>query len=244
MTLYRGFTLNIKNMLTYKQRALINEFVDFFKFRKVIKGQRCYIDKTAQFIGKECVVLGNNVCIGMNANININGNREDKIKRLFIGDNSYIGRNFFVSTGKIVKIGDYFMASPNCSLIGQDHNISNPFFSYLNSKMELTKEIIIEDNVWLGDNVTVVGNVKIGRGSIIGAKSLVNKDIPPFSIAVGNPCKVIKRFDFAAKKWVRAEDFNGEKLIPSKEEYVKIVRENSGNPDMPIIAATNRFGGI
>lgn len=61
-------------------------------------------------------------------------------------------------------------------------------------KGQYTKEVIIEDNVWLGLNVVVLKGVIIGSGSIIGANSVVTKSIPKNSIAAGNPCKVIKHF--------------------------------------------------
>ena len=58
--------------------------------------------------------------------------------------------------------------------------------------LEKANPITLEDNVWLGGDVTILPGVTIGEGSIIGAKSLVNKDIPPNVIAVGNPCKIIR----------------------------------------------------
>ena len=61
--------------------------------------------------------------------------------------------------------------------------------------------MIIEDNVWLGDNVTVLPGVTIGRGSIIGSNAVVSKSIPPYSIAVGIPARVIKRWDEETKSW-------------------------------------------
>lgn len=57
----------------------------------------------------------------------------------------------------------------------------------------ISKSVSIEDDVWLGYNVTVLPGVTIGKGSVIGAGSVVCSDIPPYSIAVGNPAKVIKR---------------------------------------------------
>ena len=53
--------------------------------------------------------------------------------------------------------------------------------------------IIIEDDCWLGSHVTVTKGVRIGKGSVIGANSVVTKDIPPYSVAVGTPAKVIKK---------------------------------------------------
>jgi acetyltransferase-like isoleucine patch superfamily enzyme len=57
----------------------------------------------------------------------------------------------------------------------------------------ISKEVVIEDDVWLGYNVIVLPGVTIGKGSVIGAGSVVSKDIPPYSIAIGNPARVIKK---------------------------------------------------
>lgn len=55
--------------------------------------------------------------------------------------------------------------------------------------------IIIDDNVWIGEMSCMLGNVYIGQGSIIGANSVVTKDIPPYSLAVGSPAKVVKQIN-------------------------------------------------
>ena len=64
------------------------------------------------------------------------------------------------------------------------------------------KEVYIGDGSWLGENVCVIG-ASIGKHCVIGANSVVTKDIPDYSIAVGSPAKVIKQFDFKENKWVR-----------------------------------------
>ena len=61
--------------------------------------------------------------------------------------------------------------------------------------------VIIKKNVWLGEHVSVLMGVTIGEGSIIGANSVVSKDIPAYTIAVGVPAKVIKKFNFEIQKW-------------------------------------------
>lgn len=241
--------MKIKSYLSYNtpysMRTRISQIRSLFSTSKIEKGRHCYIDKSAEIIGKDSVKFGDNVCIGMNCNININGSRDDGVKRLIIGNNSYIGRETFISTGKLISIGEFFFGGPHCSIIGVNHVFSNPIFSYLLGECTLDKEIIIEDNVWLGDNVSLIGNVKIGRGSIIGAKTLVTKDIPPFSIAIGNPCKIYKRFDFTKNEWVSPEQLSADNKIPSLEEYKELLHKN--NPqiiDMPIVALTNRYGGF
>jgi len=68
---------------------------------------------------------------------------------------------------------------------------------------EETRQVVIGENVWLGSNVAVLLGVKIGNNSVIGAGSIVVDDIPPYSVAVGNPAKVIKRYNFDTKLWDR-----------------------------------------
>jgi lipopolysaccharide O-acetyltransferase len=61
--------------------------------------------------------------------------------------------------------------------------------------------VAIEDNVWLGEFVSVLPGVTIGKGSIVGANSVVSKNLPPYVIAVGTPAKPIKKFNFETNKW-------------------------------------------
>ena len=63
------------------------------------------------------------------------------------------------------------------------------------------KEVLIGEGAWLGENVCVIG-ASIGKNSVIGANSVVMKDIPDFCVAVGIPARVIKKFDFATQEWV------------------------------------------
>ena len=64
-------------------------------------------------------------------------------------------------------------------------------------------KVIIGNNVWIGEGAAILSGVKIGEGSIIGTNSVVLKDIPPNSIAVGSPAKVIKKYDFDKKEWIK-----------------------------------------
>ena len=113
-----------------------------------------------------------------------------------IGQEVFINKDTTISatSGKIT-IGDYCMIANNCNLIATNHgyldNIKPMFIQDVYGG-----PITLEEDVWLGANVVVCPNVKIGRGAIIGANSVVTKDIEPFSIAGGIPAKHIKyRFD-------------------------------------------------
>jgi acetyltransferase-like isoleucine patch superfamily enzyme len=66
-----------------------------------------------------------------------------------------------------------------------------------------TAPIIVEDECWIGANAVITAGVTIGKHSVVAAGAVVTKDIPPFSVAVGNPARVIKQYDFERKEWVR-----------------------------------------
>ena len=114
------------------------------------------------------------------------------------GKNCYANFSFTVLDCAPVTIGDNVLFGPNCSLYTPVH----PFLPeeraiYKDENGDYTdneyaKEITIGSDCWICGNVTILGGVHIGEGCIIGAGSLVNKDIPPHSLAAGNPCKVIR----------------------------------------------------
>jgi lipopolysaccharide O-acetyltransferase len=62
--------------------------------------------------------------------------------------------------------------------------------------------VVIEDDVWIGEQVCILPGVRVGKGAIVGAGAIVTKSLPPYTIAVGAPAKVIKRFDFDANAWL------------------------------------------
>jgi acetyltransferase-like isoleucine patch superfamily enzyme len=107
-----------------------------------------------------------------------------------LGKNFYANYNFLILDAAKVKIGDHVMIGPNVSLICVNHPIDKDFRA---EGYEISKEIIIEDHVWIGANVNVNPGVTIGANSIIGSGSVVTKNIPENVIAVGNPCKVLRQ---------------------------------------------------
>lgn len=111
------------------------------------------------------------------------------------GYNIEVGKNFFANYNLVildtskVKFGDYAFIGPNCSFYPPQHPLDA---ETRNTYLEYSKPITVGNNVWLGGSVTVLGGVTIGDNCVIGAGSVVTKSIPPNSVAVGNPCKVIK----------------------------------------------------
>lgn len=112
-----------------------------------------------------------------------------------VGDASIeIGDNFYLNVGchilGEIKIGDDVIIGPKTVMWGRDHGTLRN--ELIRTQPHIKETIIIGNDVWIGANVTILKGVHIGDGAVIGAGSIVVKDIPAYSIAVGNPAQVVK----------------------------------------------------
>ena len=107
-----------------------------------------------------------------------------------IGEGSFLNHNIYLMDCAKIKIGKKCFIGPNCGFYTAIHPM---LVEQRNEGLEMAKPITLGDNIWIGADVTILPGVKIGAGSVIGAKSLVSKDIPAGVLAYGNPCRVIKR---------------------------------------------------
>lgn len=213
----------------------------FLKAYFITRYRGVYLGKNIQIIGLDNVEIGKGTTLGDYLWINVN--KRDKKKSVHIGEYSNIGRNNFINVGDELTIGDYFLSSCYCSIIGASHQYNDPFTPYLVSGITLGQGIYIGTNVFMGAHSMVVGHVKIGFGSIIGAGALVNKDIPPLSIVVGNPARVIRRYSPVQRKWVNADELI-ETDIMHEDEYLNMIKRKHPRISSAYHAATERMGWL
>lgn len=109
--------------------------------------------------------------------------------QIFLGKQVYFNFNCVVLDVAPVTVGDHVMVGPGVQLLTASHPLSAA--ERMTGK-ELGLPIVIEDRVWLGGNVVVCPGVRIGQGSVIGAGSVVTRDVPAGVFAAGNPCRVIR----------------------------------------------------
>ncbi len=109
-----------------------------------------------------------------------------------IGENFYSNHNLIILDGAKVKFGSHVFIGPNCGFYTAGHPLKA---DERNKGLEFAKPITVGNNVWFGGNVTVLPGVTIGDNAVIGAGSVVSKDIPANVVAIGNPVKIIKEIN-------------------------------------------------
>ena len=131
---------------------------------------------------------------------------EDDKPTLYFGDNFQMNDYVHITARESVKIGNNVLLASkiyisDCShgSYSGDENDSNPELVPHNRPL-FSKPVAIGDNVWLGEFVSVLPGVTIGKGTIVGANSVVSKSLPDYVIAVGSPAKPIKKFNFEINK--------------------------------------------
>lgn len=118
----------------------------------------------------------------------------------------HIGNNSRIGMGNVVigpvTIGNNVILAQNIVMSGLNHNYTNVTIPiYLQG--ETVAAIIIEDDCWIGANVVITAGVTIGKHSVIAGGAVVTKNVPPYSVAVGNPAKVIKHYNADTGGWER-----------------------------------------
>ena len=121
-----------------------------------------------------------------------------------VGENSFIGPYTCVAGPGHIRIGKDCLIAAHSGIFANNHQFADPTHRIVDQGLT-SKGITIEDDCWLGAGVKVLDGVTIGRGSVIGAGAVVTKDIPPFSVAVGVPAKVISHRDSVHKHLAEAE---------------------------------------
>lgn len=169
------------------------------------EGSRCYFNPKFNRTNRKCIQIGTKSLIQAGFTF------EDEGGKVTIGDNVYIGDANFISrcgitVGNNVTMawGIYIYDHDAHSVIWEERKYDNErcYHDYIHHDQNLnyskdwsvvkTKEIIIENNVWIGFDSLILKGVTIGEGAVVAAKSVVTKDVPSYTLVAGNPAQIIK----------------------------------------------------
>ena len=158
--------------------------------------------------GRNFIDFGRNLTIGRNSRIEVYELQNSKNRPLLkFGKNVQLNDFVHITVMGTVEIGDNTLIASKVYISDCSHGIysgtendTNPQIAPIERQYKIGS-VKIGKNVWIGEFVSILPNVEIGDGVIIGTMSVVNKSIPPYCIAVGCPAKIIKRFNFSYNKW-------------------------------------------
>ena len=170
-------------------KAVVKSFIGKVHAKRfqVQAGKNVYIGKHCALKGKSNIVLDDGVTVRPYAQIWSGGGT------VRIGRGSEIGERFRISIANSLEIGEKVLLSPNVYITDCDHEYRNIDVPVIEQGIvQKGQAVSIGDGSYIGINTVIVGNVKIGKHCVIGANSVVTKDVPDYSVAVGIPARVIK----------------------------------------------------
>lgn len=186
-------------------RRIFNDIIHFSNVSRFGKfGKESFIQKPLRINGSKSIYIGNHVFIQYKTWLASEPLTGEKKSKLVIEDGCTIGHfNHIYATKSIILHKDVLTADKVC--------ISDNMHGYDNISIPIKKQPIIQkgtveigEGSWLGENVCVIG-AHIGKHCVIGANSVVTRNIPDYCVAVGAPAIVIKRFDFERNLWRRTD---------------------------------------
>lgn len=196
MKIIKSILRFIKNVLLFRR-----EYLPGYKTKFLLFGKHSIIHYPSNIPNKECVSIGENSTILSGSRIQVYNSLTGLSANVTIGNNCYIGTNFSILAGANVVIENEVLIASNVLITSEDHGM-NPEseIPYMNQPL-ICKEVRVGEGTWIGEKVSVLPGVRIGRKCIIGTNAVVTKDVPDYSIVAGIPARVIKTYNFNKHMW-------------------------------------------
>jgi acetyltransferase-like isoleucine patch superfamily enzyme len=190
--------LNRLSMLKYK---LVNQLIYQSSFKEMGKGS--LIIKPMLIQNPQHIKIGDNVFIRNGARIETYTTSNDRIPELIIGNNTNIEQNVHIICHNRIHIGSNVSITGNCAIVDTTHP-----YEEVNDLIKIGARILdddafveIGDGCFIGFGSIILPNVRIGEYAVIGAHSVVTKDVPNYCVAVGNPAKIVKKYSQDTLTW-------------------------------------------
>ena len=178
---------------TTKMRRVIRQFESF--------GKNSVIDMPMITVHPERIAIGDDVQILKDSRLCVYLDNSKIDAHISIGDRCILNCRDTIMAGADIRIGNDVIIASDCCILSEDHGFNPESEIPYYDQILISKETTIDDGCWLGHGVIVLAGVHIGKKCVIGGGAVVTKDIPDYSMAVGNPARVIKRYNFTEHRW-------------------------------------------
>lgn len=176
-------------------------FIFLIKVKSI--GKNCFIGKRAYINKPKYVELGNNVRIGNYARFSIYDRFNDIELNpgLYIGDNVYAGNYLTILVADKVIIEKNVLIASNVMISSENHGMDIESELPYGKQSLITSPVTIREGAWIGENVSILPGVTIGKKAIVATSSVVTKDVPDYTIVGGIPAKILKVYNFEKHVW-------------------------------------------
>lgn len=194
--LFLSFLRLLKNIILRRR-----EYLPSFKKRFASFGEGSVIHYPSLITEHENISIGKNTTILANSRIQIYNALTGREAKIAIGSNCYLCFHLTILAGGSINIGDDVLIASNVLITSENHGM-NPEskIPYMNQPLEC-KYVSIGEGSWIGEKVSVMPGVNIGKKCVIGTNAVVTKSIPDYSMALGIPARVIKKWNFEKHEW-------------------------------------------
>lgn len=178
-------------------------------YSRLLKAPGMNVGPRCSIRGTQCITMGSRVSIygGLWLEAVQHYRQQSFTPRIIIGDNVSFSLDVHITCVEKIEIGNGVLFGSRVHVSDHNHgryvgqSQSHPQQPPAERELAIRGAVIIEDNVWIGDNVIILGPVRIGAGAIVGANSVISSDVPASCMVVGAPAKVVKQFDGELNLW-------------------------------------------
>lgn len=168
-------------------------------------GRHSRIEPRFRYANLHLISIGKQVIINRDCWIlaQRTSDQDDLRPKLFIEDRCVIGMGATISAAHLVKLEQNVLLARNVYISDHGHAFENCEIPIMDQGISVPREVTVGRDTWLGQNVVVLPGSQIGRHCVVGANSVIRGVIPDFSVAVGSPARVVRRFDALKGVWVK-----------------------------------------
>lgn len=160
--------------------------------------------KPIEIKGKRFITIGKYIIIRKYSSIFALQSDKDHNPEIVINDFCSLGVSNHIAAVRKVVLGKYVLTANNVYISDNIHEYENINIPIMKQPVRFKSEVSIGDGTWVGENACIIG-ATVGKNCVIGANAVVTKNIPDFSVAVGNPARVIKHFNTETEQWERID---------------------------------------